>query len=399
VSRLHDVAIVGGGIVGAATAAALASRGCSVVLLEAEDRLAAHQSGHNSGVIHAGLYYRPGSLKARLCAEGREELYEFLEAENIPFRRCGKLVVATTATHLPALNELERRGQANGLTGLRRLVAAELQEYEPSVTGVAGLWVVQTGVVDYSLVTSAYARRARACGAEIVLGARVQSLVIDAGVIRVRSTVGETSARFLVNCAGLQSDRVAKLAGVDPGVRIVPFRGEYYDLRPDRAAVVRGLIYPVPDPALPFLGVHLSRTVHDKVHAGPNAVLALARDGYTRGAVSGSDLFDTLSYGGFWRMARKQWRSGLAEARRSLSKRRFVRSVQELVPSIEEADVVRAGSGVRAQAIDATGRLLDDFYLVQSPRALHVLNAPSPAATASLAIGRTIASCVLAQLA
>jgi L-2-hydroxyglutarate oxidase len=394
----YDVAVVGGGIVGASSAMALASLGHSVVILEAGDRLAPHQSGHNSGVIHAGLYYRPGSLKAQLCAGGREELYRFCEEEGVPHRRCGKLVVATKPRDVVALDELERRGRANGLASLRRLGAGELVDYEPAVTGLAGLWVPETGVVDYRVVTDAYARRATRLGTDIILQARVHRIIPRDDVIHVDTTAGDTRARFVVNCAGLQADRVARLAGADPSVRIVPFRGEYFEVRPERASLVRGLIYPVPDPTLPFLGVHLSRTIHDHVHAGPNAVLAFAREGYTRWVVSPADLFDAASYVGFWRMARRHWRSGLAEIRRSFSTRQFARSVQELVPAVTEADLVRGGSGVRAQAIDRAGTLIDDFHFVRSPRALHVLNAPSPAATASLAIGRSIATQVVQQL-
>ena len=395
----YDVAVVGGGIVGVSTAMTLAAQGRRVIVLEGESRLAPHQSSHNSGVIHAGLYYRPGSLKAQLCAEGRSEMYRFCEMESIPHRRCGKLVVATREHEIPALDELERRGRANGLTGLKRLSRGQLREYEPEVAGVAGLWVAETGVVDYAEVTAAYARKATACGANIVLGARVHAIVESGSALHVETGAGTFGVRYLVNCAGLQSDRVARLAGADPGVRIVPFRGEYLDLRPERTNLVRGLIYPVPDPSLPFLGVHLSRTVHDHVHAGPNAVFAFARHGYRRSIVSPRDLADALAYGGFWRMARKHWRSGVAELRRSFSRKLFVRSMQELVPAITEADVVGGGSGVRAQAIDPSGRLVDDFHIVRSPRALHVLNAPSPAATASLAIGRTIAARVQEHLA
>ena len=394
----YDVAVIGGGIVGVSTAMALASRGRSVVVLETGDRLAPHQSGHNSGVIHAGLYYRPGSLKAQLCATGREELYRFCEQEGVPHRRCGKLVVATTPRQVAALDELERRGRANGLASLRRLDAAQLTEYEPAVAGVGGLWVAETGVVDYAMVTHTYARRASTLGADVVLGARVRGIVHRGEAIHVDTAAGDTAARFVVNCAGLHADRVARLAGAEPSVRIVPFRGEYFDVRPERASLVRGLIYPVPDPTLPFLGVHLSRTIHDHVHAGPNAVLAFSREGYSRRVVSPLDMLDTASYPGFWRMARRHWRSGLAEMRRSFSSRLFARSVQELVPELTAADLIAGGSGVRAQAIDRAGNLVDDFHFVRSPRALHVLNAPSPAATASLAIGRSIATQVLEQL-
>lgn len=391
----YDVAIVGGGIIGAATAMLLAQRGRRVVVLEAAEKLAAHQSGHNSGVIHAGLYYRPGSRKALLCAEGREAMYRFCATEGIPHRRCGKLVVAMRDRDLPALGELESRGRSNGLIGLRRLTGGELREYEPEASGVAGLWVPQTGVVDYALVTAAYGRLASQAGTDIMLNARVLEIVADGSEVRAATTAGDFRARFLVNCAGLHADRVARLAGEETKVRIVPFRGEYFDLRPERASLVRGLIYPVPDPALPFLGVHLSRTIHDQVHAGPNAVFAFSRHGYRMRDFSITDVADAVSFSGFWRMARRHWRSGLAEMRRSLSRQLFVRSIQELVPALREDDVVRGGSGVRAQAVDKSGKLLDDFHIVRSPRALHVLNAPSPAATASLAIGREISDQVI----
>jgi L-2-hydroxyglutarate oxidase len=395
VTATYDVAIVGGGIIGTATAMLLAERGRRVGVLEEAEKLAAHQSGHNSGVIHAGLYYRPGSHKARLCAEGRESMYRFCATEGIPHRRCGKLVVATRDRDVAALDELERRGRSNGLDGLRRLTGGELREYEPEVSGVAGLWVPQTGVVDYALVTAAYGRLAMKAGTNIVLNARVVDIVVEGSEVRTATTAGDFRARFLVNCAGLHADRIARLAGEKTKVRIIPFRGEYFDLRPERASLVRGLIYPVPDPALPFLGVHLSRTIHDHVHAGPNAVFAFSRHGYRMRDFSMRDVADALSFGGFWRMARSHWRSGLAEMRRSLSHRLFVRSIQELVPALQEADVVRGGSGVRAQAVDERGKLLDDFHIVRSSRAMHVLNAPSPAATASLAIGREISDQVI----
>ncbi len=394
------IVVVGGGIVGLATAYALVQdERRAVLVLEAEDRLAAHQSGHNSGVIHSGLYYRPGSLKARMCREGREALYRFCDAARIPYRRSGKLVVATRQAELPALARLEERGRANGLQDLRRLAAAELEEVEPAARGgVAGLWVPETGVVDFARVVEALAAQVRHGGGEVLTGARVRKIRRDGAGLMIESAAGEFRAALLVNCAGLQADRIARLAGAEPGVSIVPFRGEYYELVPARRTLVRAAIYPVPDPALPFLGVHFTRTITDRVEAGPNAVLAWARDGYRRWDVSWRDIAGTLSYGGFWRMARAHWRTGVAELGRSYSKRLFLRALRRLVPEIRTEDLVPAGSGVRAQAVDATGRLLDDFHIVETPGAIHVLNAPSPAATASLAIGREVASLARRQL-
>lgn len=396
---MSEIVVVGGGIVGLATAYALVQRHSrSVLVLEAEARLAAHQSGHNSGVIHSGLYYRPGSLKARTCREGREALYRYCDAAGIPYRRLGKLVVATRQAELPALARLEERGRANGLHALRSLDAVELKEVEPAVTGVAGLWVPETGVVDFAQVAAALADRVQLDGGAVLTGARVREIRRDGDGLMIGTTRGDFHAALLVNCAGLQADRMARLAGADPGVVIVPFRGEYYELAPERRALVRAVIYPVPDPALPFLGVHFTRTVADRVAAGPNAVLAWAREGYRRRDVSWRDLAGTLSYGGFWKMARAHWRIGLAELGRSYSKRLFLRALRRLVPEVRAADLVPAGSGVRAQAVDATGRLLDDFHIVETPTAIHVLNAPSPAATACLAIGAEVAGRALRRL-
>jgi L-2-hydroxyglutarate oxidase len=393
-----DIAIVGGGIVGLATALALVEARRTVVVLEAEDRLAAHQSGHNSGVIHSGLYYKPGSLKARLCREGREAMYAFCAAEGIPHRRVGKLVVATRAEQLEALDRLEARGRANGLQGLRRLRREELRELEPEVAGVAGLWVAETGVVDYAQVAAAFARLVERGGGEIRTNARVLGAQENGSGLRVETTVGDVQVALLVNCAGLQADRVARACGVDPGAMIVPFRGEYYELVAERRSLVKHLIYPVPNPALPFLGVHFTRRIDGRVDLGPNAVLAFKREGYRRSDVSPRDIGAMLGFGGFWRMAARYWRTGLAEWRRSLSRRLFVQALQELVPALREADVQPLGSGVRAQAIDRTGTLLDDFHIVQSRRSIHVLNAPSPAATASISIGRHIAQVVSERL-
>ena len=382
--------VIGGGIVGIATALALAERGHVPLVLEAEDGLARHQTGHNSGVIHSGLYYKPGSLKARMCRAGLEAMYRFCAEEGVPTRRCGKLVVAVRSDELPRLATLEERGRANGVT-LRRLGPEEIKEHEPEVVGLAGLWIDETGVVDYSRVTEAMARRLVRLGGEVRTGHRVFSIGRDRKELVLGTTRGEVRALRLVNCAGLQSDRVARLAGVQPGVRIVPFRGEYYVLRPERRDLVRGLIYPVPDPALPFLGVHFTRGIDDVVEAGPNAVLALRREGYSWGDVSIRDIVDWAAFPGFWRMARAQWRNGLTEIRRSLSRARFLESLQALMPALTDSDIERGGSGVRAQAVGTDGRLIDDFFVQLGPDMLHVLNAPSPAATASLAIGREVA--------
>ena len=396
----YDVAVAGGGIVGLATALALVESGqLSVVLLEAEERLAGHQSSHNSGVIHSGLYYLPDSLKAQTCREGREAMYRFCADEGIPYRQDGKLVVATRPEELAALAQLEARGRANGLAGIRQLGQEELRELEPEVTGLAGLWVPETGVVDFAKVAAAFARRVQARGAEIRTGARVVAAREDGSALVVETTAGDVHASLLVTCAGLQADRLARACGVDPGVLIIPFRGEYYELLPARRDLVRHPIYPVPDPRFPFLGVHFTRTIDDRVHAGPNAVLALKREGYRRTDVSARDVAEMVSFVGFWRMAGRYWKTGLAEMGRSVSKSAFVRALQRLVPNLRAEDLVPGGSGVRAQAVDRSGALVADFRIVEGRRSLHVLNAPSPAATASISIGRHIARRALAMLA
>lgn len=386
--------VVGGGIVGLATAVAMAERGRPPIVLEAEDAVARHQTGHNSGVIHSGLYYRPGSAKARTCRAGMKAMYQFCTEENIPFRECGKLVVAVDESELPALATLEDRGRANGVK-LRRIGAEEIREHEPAATGVGGLLVEETGVVDYTAVSAALARRLARLGGEVRLRSRVLTIKRDGKAFVIRTPGDEIRVENLVNCAGLQSDRVARMAGIDPRVRIVPFRGEYYTLRKDRADLVQGLIYPVPDPSLPFLGVHFTRGIDDVVEAGPNAVLALKREGYSRTDISIRDLWDMARFPGFWRMARKQWSTGVDEMRRSLSKARFTASLQRLIPSLLESDLVPGGSGVRAQAVASDGRLVDDFEIQSEPGMVHVLNAPSPAATASLTIGKEIADRLL----
>ncbi|VUZ84872.1 L-2-hydroxyglutarate oxidase LhgO [Candidatus Methylomirabilis lanthanidiphila] len=378
----YDVAVVGGGIVGMAVAMTLVSRWrLSLVVLEAEDRLAAHQSGHNSGVIHSGLYYKPGSLKARLCTEGREAMFRFCQAHGIPYERCGKLVIATTENELPLLNELEQKGDANGLRGLRRLGPEEIREYEPHAAGIAGLSVPETGIVDYTLVTHAFADLVRSAGGKIHTAAQVSGLRRKMDELLLETTAGEVCCRYLINCGGLQSDRIARMSGVNTGLQIIPFRGEYYELVPDRRFLVNNLIYPVPDPRFPFLGVHFTRTVHGGVEAGPNAVLAFKRNGYQSYDLSLTDAQEMVLYGGFWRMSRRYWKTGVGELRRSLSKRAFVRALQRLIPELGMTDLHRAGAGVRAQAVEPTGALVDDFRIVEAERMIHVLNAPSPAAT------------------
>ena len=391
-TRPVDVAVIGGGVVGCATALALqAVPGVSVEVLEAEDRVAAHQTGHNSGVIHSGLYYKPGSLKAANCARGRDLLYAFLEERGIEHSRCGKLVVATRPDELPRLDDLLARGVANGLRGVRRVGPGEMRDIEPHVAGIAGLVVPETGVVDYVDVTRAYAAAVVEGGGVVTTGARVTAVRVEADRVVLETPGGPRAARYVVNCGGLQSDRVARLCGVDPGVRIVPFKGEYYDVVPSRSDLVRALIYPVPDPRFPFLGVHFTRGIHGEAHAGPNAVLAWHREGYGPWAFNVRDAWDTLAWPGFLRLAFRFWRMGLGEVARSFSKRLFVHALQRLVPDIGPADVTPGIPGIRAQALGRDGALVDDFVIVPGPRSIHVLNAPSPAATASLAIGRSVA--------
>ena len=386
-----DVAIIGGGIVGLATAMAVTQKtNASVVVLEAENRLAAHQTGNNSGVIHSGIYYKPGSLKAKNCVEGREALYQFCEQHNILHDRCGKVVVATSENEIPALDNLEQRGIANGLTGLRRLTAEEIKDYEPHTTGIAGIFVPQTGIVDYVAVVEKYAQIVENNGGVIRKNTRMLDISRENDRITIQTSAGDFQTRYLINCAGLQSDRVAKKCGVDPGLQIIPFRGEYYDINPDKHHLVNNLIYPVPDPRFPFLGVHFTRRVTGGIEAGPNAVLAFKREGYKMSNINLGDLMTYGFYLGFWRMALKYWKMGFGEFYRSISKRAFVTALQKLVPEIQIDDVHRSGAGVRAQALAPDGALVDDFRIAETDNMIHVLNAPSPAATASISIGLTI---------
>ncbi len=361
-----------------------------VIVLEKEDRVGVHQSGRNSGVVHSGVYYTPGSIKARLCVEGAAAMWRFCEEHDVPIRRCGKVIVAAEPREIAGLEELRRRGVANGVRDLEIVGPERLREIEPSCRGARALHVPGAAITDYGAVTATLARLVADGGGAIRTGARVLGVVDRGREVVLETTAGTVAARFAVNCAGLHSDRIARLAGTDPGVAILPFRGEYYELAIGPSRVVRGLIYPVPDKALPFLGAHLTKRIDGGVVAGPNAVLALAREGYRKTDVSLSDLKEILSFPGFWRMALRNARVGARETWRSLSKRAFLRALRRLVPGMQAKDLLPGGSGVRAQAVDRRGLLVDDFRIVPAGRMIHVLNVPSPAATASLVIGRTI---------
>lgn len=392
----YDVIVAGGGIVGLSVALEITKRfpRLRLLLLEKEDRVGQHQSSHNSGVIHSGTYYKPGSLKAKLCVEGARAMVEFCRAHGIAHEICGKVIVATREEEFPGLEELRRRGEANGLTELRLIGPDELHEIEPHVSGLRALVVPSTGITNYAIVCDKYAELIAAQGGSILTSTAVIGLKPKTEEIAIETTRGTFSAKFLINCAGLFSDRISRMAGEEPGVIIVPFRGEYYDLIPERSSLVRSLIYPVPDPRFPFLGVHFTRRINGAVDAGPNAVLAFRREGYRRTDFNLNELASSLLFPGFWRMTAKHWRSGLDEFHRSLSKAAFVRALQRLVPEVRAQDLVPGGSGVRAQALNRNGTLVDDFQFVPSGRMLHVLNVPSPAATASIPIGRFIVSAV-----
>ena len=394
VSQACDITIIGGGILGLATAMALTERypRARLRILDKEPKIAAHQTGHNSGVIHSGIYYKPGSLKAKLCVEGARLMKAFCTEHGIHWEPCGKLIVATDDNEIGRLQNIYERGQANGLSGLKILEAEEVRGLEPHCQAVRAIVVPETGIVDYIQVAGKMGELLEKRGVEIMTGAGVTAIRRPSGQGLVLETPrGAVATRFLVNCAGLYSDEVARLMGIQPEVRIIPFRGEYYMLRPARRSLVRNLIYPVPDPEFPFLGVHFTRTVHGDVEAGPNAVLAFAREGYTLGTIRPGEVLGMLGYRGFWSMAARYWKMGTYEMYRSASKAAFVRSLQKLVPDIRAADIARGGAGVRAQAVAPTGALVDDFKISVTEGAVHVVNAPSPAATASLAIGRHIA--------
>lgn len=396
-----DVCVIGGGIVGLATACHLleSKRDLRVCVFEKEAEPGRHQTGHNSGVIHSGIYYRPGSLKARNCVRGYRLLLQFLEQEEVPFEICGKLIVATDPAELGQLDVLERRGAANGLTGIQRLRGPEqIREREPHGTGIEALWVPHTGIVDFRLVCRALLGRFQRLGGQVVLGREILGISERNERVELASDADTVVARFAVNCAGLHSDRLARCADPELALRIVPFRGEYYRLRPEAKHLVRNLIYPVPNPEFPFLGVHFTRTAWGDIDAGPNAVLALKREGYGRTDVALRDLWETVTWPGFARMVARHWQEGCRELLRSWYKPSFVKALQRLIPEVRSEHLEPAAAGVRAQACGRDGKLLDDFHLLRVSRQLHVCNAPSPAATSSLSIGRTVAEQVLPAL-
>lgn len=390
--KTFDMIVIGAGILGMATAMKLVSAHprLRVAVVEKESGPALHQTGHNSGVIHSGIYYRPGSLKAKMCVSGSRQLVRFCREHGVPHDVCGKLVVASTPEEIPALRELLRRGMANGVEGLKLLDPSGARDYEPHVRCIEALHVPTTGIVDFGRVTKTYGDVLQAGGGELFYNCKVTAIHTGSGMVRLETTGGSFSAKGVINCGGLYSDRIARMAGVDPPCRIVPFRGEYYTIKPERRHLVKTLIYPVPDPRFPFLGVHFTRMIDGRVEAGPNAVLAWAREGYTRGRIVPCELGETLSYPGFWRLAKRCWKPGLDEMVRSFSKRRFAGALQRLVPEIRSDDLSPGGAGVRAQALAGDGSLLDDFAIVGDERTVHVLNAPSPAATSSLAIAEYI---------
>jgi len=388
-----EIVIIGGGIVGLATALQLIRKqqGIRIAVLEKEPEIARHQTGHNSGVIHSGLYYKPGSLKAKNCVAGAAAMVEFCKEHGIPYEICGKVVVATGPSEIPGLQELLRRGTANGVPGLVTIGPERLKELEPHCTGVEAVHVPGTGIVNYALVAKKYAELIVAGGGQILTSCPVHGIVQGSRETVLETGRGAIKGNRIINCAGLYSDRIMRLAGEINGLRIVPFRGEYYEIVRERRKLVNSLIYPVADPRFPFLGVHFTRRISGGIEAGPNAVLALKREGYKKTDVNLKDAVETALFPGFWRMAAKYWQSGFGEYYRSLNKSAFTRALQKLVPEIQSSDLDPAGSGVRAQALDKTGKLLDDFAIVQSKQFIHVCNVPSPAATASLIIGKQIA--------
>ncbi len=398
--KKFDVIIVGAGIVGLATSLKILEKnpGLRILIIEKENSVAQHQTGNNSGVIHSGIYYKPGSLKAQNCVRGYKMMIDFCDKNEIKYDICGKIIVATNENEIPAMENIFERGNKNGLTGLRKLNKNELQEREPHVNGVAGVFVPQTGIIDYTKVSQKYLELIQKSGGEIRFGTSVQNIIVKNDGCEVVTSNGMFNSNIIVTCAGLFSDRIAKLTHPDLSLRIIPFRGEYYVLKEEKRDLVKSLIYPVPDPAFPFLGVHFTRMIDGEVECGPNAVLAFKREGYTKTSFNVRDSFETLMWPGFHSVIRKNWKMGLNEYYRSLFKGAFVKALQKLIPEIQSDDLIAGGAGVRAQACDRNGGLLDDFYIVEDKRVVHLCNAPSPAATASLSIGDFISEKVFSQL-
>ena len=395
-----DLVIIGGGIIGLATANEIlrAKKNINIVVLEKSSTVASQQSGHNSGVIHSGIYYKPGSFKAEFCVEGRRTMTEFCEENEIPVWTCGKLIVATKESDLPKIDNLYERGTQNKVEGLRVVSQEEIKEIEPHVSAIKALHAPGTGIVDYIKVTEVYADQFRHSGGEIFLDTEVIGATESSGKIIIKTNRGEIETKKVINCAGLHSDRIAKMFGLDTNLKIIPFRGEYYTLKKSKEYLVKGLIYPVPNPELPFLGVHFTQTMKGYVEAGPNAVLATKREGYRKRDISLRDSLETFTYSGFWNLLKNDWKTGIWEINRSLRKSVFVKSLRELIPEVNGSDLDVGGSGVRAQAVAPDGTLIDDFKIEGSENAIHVLNAPSPGATSSLVIGKYISNLAVKQL-
>lgn len=397
---MNDIVIVGGGIVGLATGKYLLESNpkLKITLLEKEPAVSMHQTGNNSGVIHSGIYYKPGSNKAINCKEGYSMLLEYCDKKKIPYDLCGKIIVATKEEELERLDNIYKRGVENGLEGLKYISEKEIKDYEPHCTGIKGIWVPQTGIVDYKVVAESYAKDFQELGGTLLLGTKATDVEVNSTSCTVHSNSTKFQAKLLINCAGLYCDKIAHFANLGKEIQIIPFRGEYYQLKPEAAGLVKNLIYPVPDPKFPFLGVHFTRRITGEIEAGPNAVLAYQREGYKKSNINIRELFESLSWSGFRIVAKKYWRMGMYEVHRSYSKKAFTKALQELIPEVKKSDLEVGGAGVRAQACHKDGTLLDDFYFAESENMIHVLNAPSPAATSSLSIGKKIGNMALEAL-